>query len=280
MDHCSTQPSHQGVVTSRETILSLSLSHDTFTWPSHVCVVRVNVQPLRIHKTPLFHYILLIIQPPIFMDAFRKETHPVFNIKGTFQQVEMCGDEIIITTDDNRLRRTLSCSFRLFLLNPRCLWKSLTVVLLLLLLCLITDYHCHLLSSICYCTNDEMNPFKQHLNRWQKPQLLQWLSPLISNHFSNLHQSHLLASTSFFSLSLLKVFKWGSEWAQNFQNKPLQSGRGRGGKKEQEKHNHGKQMRKDTFLYSEVRTKRYADVFSSLSFPGDGYVKALKALAV
>lgn len=113
----------------------------------------------------------------------------------------MCGDEIIITTDDNRLRRTLSCSFWLFLHKPRCLWKSLTVVLLLPLLCLITDYHCHLLSSICYCTNDEMNPFKQHLNRWQKPQLLQWLSPLISNHFSNLHQSHLLASTFFLSPS-------------------------------------------------------------------------------
>lgn len=191
----------------------------------------------------------------------------------------MCGDEIIITTDDNRLRRTLSCSFSLFLPNSRCLWKSLTVVLLLPLLCLITDYHCHLLSSICYCTNDEMNPFKQHLNRWQKPQLLQWLSPLISNHFSNLNQRHLLASTFFF-LSL----SWkSSNEAQNglkTSKISLFSQVKGGGKKRKEKHNHGKQLRKDKFLYSEVRTKRYADVFSSLSFPGDGYVRALKALAV
>lgn len=180
------------------------------------------------------------------MDALRKKTHPVFNIKGTFQLVEMCGDEIIITTDDNRLRRTLSCSFWLFLPNPRCLWKSLTVVLLLPLLCLITDYHCHLLSSICYCTNDEMNPFKQHLNRWQKPQLLQWLSPLISNHFSNLHQSHLLAST-FFSLSLLKVIKWGLEWAQNFQNKLLQSSEGRGKKKKRKNTIRGNKRERTSF---------------------------------
>lgn len=39
-------------------------------------------------------------------------------------------------------------------------------------------------------------------------------------------------------------------------------------------------MRKDKFLYSEVRAKRYADVSSFLSFPSDRYVRALKALAV
>lgn len=65
------------------------------------------------------------------------------------------------------------------------------------LLCLIPDYHCELLSSICYCTNDEMNVFKQHLNWWQKLQLLQWLSPLISHHFSNQNQKRLLAFTFF-----------------------------------------------------------------------------------
>lgn len=51
-------------------------------------------------------------------------------------------------------------------------------------------------------------------------------------------------------------------------------------KKNKEKHNCRKQTRKDKFLYSEVRTRRYADVFSSFSFPGDRYVRALKALAV
>lgn len=94
------------------------------------------------------------------------------------------------------------------------------VFLLFLLLCLITDYRCHLLSSICYCTNDEMNPFKQHLNWWQKPQLLQWLSPLISNHFSNVNQRRSLAST------FPPPWKSSNEhWerAPNFQNKPLQA---------------------------------------------------------
>lgn len=72
------------------------------------------------------------------------------------------------------------------------------------LLCLIPDYHCELLSSICYCTNDEMNVFKQHLNWWQKLQLLQWLSPLISHHFSNQNQKRLLAFTFFPSLKVIK----------------------------------------------------------------------------
>lgn len=108
----------------------------------------------------------------------------------------MCVDEMIITIKNNNcLRRALSCSCYPI---RAAFWISPTVFLLLLLLCLNADYHCHVLSSICYCTNDEMNPFKQHLNRWQKPQLVQWLSPLISNHFSNRNQRHLLAFFVFF----------------------------------------------------------------------------------
>ncbi len=172
--------------------------------------------------------------------------HPAFNNKGSIQPVEMWWTiiNIIITTDDNRFRGALSCSFWLLLLNPHCLWKIPTVFLLFLLLCLITDYHCHLLSSICYCTHDEINPFKQHLNRWQKPQLSQWLSPLISNHFSNLNQRRSLAST-FFSWKSSNE-RW--ERAPNFQNKPLQAGREKKEKKKR-KNTIGGNKRERTSFY-------------------------------
>lgn len=129
--------------------------------------------------------------------------------------------EIIISTDDNGFRRALSCSLCCVLLNPHFLWENPTVFLLWVL-CLITDYHCHLLSSICYCTNDEMRLFKQ-LNQWQKPQLLQWLSPLISNHFSNPNQRHSLACTFF--PSPWKSSNEHREQAPNFQCRRLQTGR-------------------------------------------------------
>lgn len=163
----------------------------------------------------------------------------------------------------------------MFLLNPSCLSK---VPIIVLIIFLITDYHCHLLSSICYCTNDELNPFKQHLNQWHKLQLLQVLSPLISNRFSNQNQN---LPPAFFYILISESHQMSSE------NKPQTSKTsffrqevGEWNKKRRGKHNRRKQTRKDKFLYSEVRTKRYADVFSSLPFPGDRYVRALKALAV
>lgn len=67
--------------------------------------------------------------------------------------------------------------------------------------------------------------------------------------------------------------------APNFQNK-LHRASGRGKKNEKEQRDCWKRRRKDKFLYCEVRTKRHADVFSSFSFPGDRYVRVLKALAV
>lgn len=143
---------------------------------------------------------------------------------------KMRGDELRkkkkITTDDKRFRRALSCLFWLLLLNSRCFWKILTVFVLFLLLCLITDYHCHLLSSICYCANDEMNLFKQHLKRWQKPQLLQWLSPLISNHFSNLNQRCFLLPCFF----PLKIIKWALRTSPKL-SKQASSGEQEEGKK-------------------------------------------------
>lgn len=90
------------------------------------------------------------------------------NLWGSSRSMLQCSyslyTALTVSADANRFRGALSCTSLLLLLNPRFLSKSPTVFLLFLLLCLITDYHCHLLSSICYCANDEMNRFKQ-LNR-------------------------------------------------------------------------------------------------------------------
>lgn len=130
----------------------------------------------------------MVIKSAAYCTLFCEKVHPAFNNKAGENAWWWTPEKKKITTDDKCFRRALSCLFWLLLLNSCCFWKILTVFVLFLLLCLITDYHCHLLSSICYCANDEMNLFKQYLKRWQKPQLLQWLSPLISNHFSNLNQ--------------------------------------------------------------------------------------------
>lgn len=133
------------------------------------------------------------------------------------------------------------------------LWMILTVFLLFLLLCLITDYHCHLLSSICYCTNDEMNLFKQ-LNRWQKPQLLQWLSPLISNHFSNPNQRRSLACTFYF-------FPWKSSNENESQTSKASVFRQAGGRKEGE---NKKSKRKNTVVRNKRERTRFHILKSKL----------------
>lgn len=161
-----------------------------------------------------------------YCTLFCEKVHPAFNNKAGENARWWTPGKKKITTDDKRFRRALSCLFWLLLLNSRCFWKILTVFVLFLLLCLITDYHCHLLSSICYCANDEMNLFKQHLKRWQKPQLLQWLSPLISNHFSNLNQRCFLLPCFF----PLKIIKWAL-WTSPKLSKQASSGEQEEGKK-------------------------------------------------
>lgn len=117
----------------------------------------------------------------------------------------------------------------------------------------------------------------KHLKWWQKPQVLQWLSSLISNHFSYPNQRCLLHPCFFFLPCKSSNEHW--DGAPNFQNKPHRASSTRK-KNEKERHDCWKRRRKDKFLYCEVRTKRHADVFSSFSFPGDRYVRVLKALAV
>lgn len=126
---------------------------------------------------------------------------------------EECDDDKIINTNGNHrsiapvllISYLITESVKLFLKTP----------LLLLLLCLIADYSCHLLSSICYCTMMKWTAFKQYLNLWQKPPLLQWLPPLISNRFSNQNQKHphlfffLLPESHQMSSKLLKQDSWG-----------------------------------------------------------------------
>lgn len=154
-------------------------------------------------------------------------------------------------------------------------WVHHGATLFMLLLFFFTVFHVCLLCSILSCKILN-NSFRRHLNLWQ---FAWWSFPLIRNHFSN---PKCLTCYHFFPL--LKVIK-EELWTNHELLKQASSGNRKekekkNNQKQKENHNRERQTRKDKFPYSEERTKRHADVFSSLSFPGDRYVRALKALAV
>lgn len=124
-------------------------------------------------------------------------------------------------------------------------------------------------------------------------QKIKWIGSNNIWIFDNSHNDYLLSlvtisqikssslATTFFLLKVIKREPWTNRelFKQASSGKCKEKEVKKKQKNQKENHNRWRQTRKDKFPYSEVRTKRYADVLS-LSFLGDRYVRALKALAV